>query len=167
MDEAKDSLELIDTPKDIELVPTWQVEAWWFFVAAGLIFLVIAAILLLKRKRPVHDPLREKREAYSEAEAAMSGAGKKSSREMAVEVSLILRRYLARSLSEPALFETHEEFIARHDGLASLPEDVRNATGEFFERLAARKYAPESAGTEATSDLVTDGKNLLERIHHA
>ncbi len=167
MDEAKDSLELIDTPKDIELVPTWQVEAWWFFVAAGLIVLVVAFILFLKRKRPTHDPLREKREAYSEAEAALSVAGERGSRETAIEVSLILRRYLARSLNEPALFETHEEFIARHDGLASLPEDVRNATGEFFERLAALKYAPEEASAEASSALVTDGKVLLERIYQA
>ncbi len=167
MDENKDSFELIDTPQDIELVPTWQVEAWWFFVAAGLILLLVAGFLFLKRRRPAVDPHSEKAEAYLEAKSALSVSGESGNRETAVEVSLILRRYLARSLNEPALFETHEEFIARHDGLVRLPEDVRTSTGEFFERLAAHKYAPEGGDAKARSALVTDGKSLLERIHHA
>jgi len=41
-----------------------------------------------------------------------------------VLASLILREYLSSAAGDPALFETHEEFISRHDALQSLTPDA-------------------------------------------
>ncbi len=41
----------------------------------------------------------------------------------ATELSLILRRYLASTFHDPALFETNEEFAIREGALSSLQED--------------------------------------------
>ncbi len=68
-------------------------------------------------------------------------------------------------MNEPALYETHEEFVGRHQGLKDLPEDVRLETGTFFGKLAAMKYAPEDMPMEGV--IRDEGIAILERIHQA
>ena len=55
--------------------------------------------------------------AFAEACAAMAAISTADVRDAAVLSSLILRKYLATAAGDPALFETHEEFVARHDAL--------------------------------------------------
>ena len=168
MEEKNNSFELVETQEALKLVPTWEPQAWWFFAAAGLVVLLLFVVLLLLRSRKIAaDPGRERREAYKEAKSDFKDYHGTNFREAAAWVSLVLRRYLAKSMSEPALFETHEEFVGRHDGLKDLPEDVRADVGRYFSFLAALKYAPE-AGNEITADEITSGgAALLERIHRA
>jgi hypothetical protein len=129
--------------------------------------LAVLAFLLRKKKKPAVDLSKEKREAYAEAKAELGKIAGTDLRDTAIRVSVILRRYLSRSMNEPALFETHEEFVARHDGLKDLPEDVRSEVGEFFGKLAALKYAPDDIGSGDVQGINAGGAALLERVHGA
>jgi hypothetical protein len=167
MEEKAKSLELAESRDAIDLVPAWDPQLWWVFAAVAVIAAIVLVVVLLLRKKPVVDALKEKREAYLEAKAALSECDDPDPRESAIRVSMILRRYLARSMNEPALFETHEEVISRHDGLKDLPEELKSEVGAFFSKLAAVKYAPDDlVGVEA-SPTYAEGIALLERIHSA
>jgi len=161
------NLELAESRDAIELVPTWEPQLWWYFAGAALVAAIMLLVILLMRKKPQVDLLKEKREAYQEAKAAFGTGGSGDARETAIRVSMILRRYLARSMNEPALFETHEEFVARHDGLKDLPDDVKSEVGSFFTKLAAVKYAPDDIGEGDARGTDANGAALLERIHGA
>jgi hypothetical protein len=167
MEEKGKSLELAESRDAIDLVPTWDPQLWWVFVAVAVIAAIVFLVVLLLRRKPVVDASKEKREAYLEAKTAFSGNEGMDPRESAIRVSMILRRYLARSMNEPALFETHEEFIARHDGLKNLPDDVRSEAGAFFSELAAAKYAPDDIVRIEADKTNAGGMALLERIHGA
>jgi hypothetical protein len=167
MEEKGKSLELAESRDALELVPTWDPQLWWVFAAVAVIVAVVLFVLFLLRKKPVFDAFKEKREAYLEAKAALAGGYAEPPRESAISVSMILRRYLARSMNEPALFETHEEFIARHDGLKNLPDDLKSEVAMFFSKLAAAKYAPDDIVTPEATSTHAEGAALLERIHSA
>ncbi len=167
MEEKGKSLELAESRDAIDLVPTWDPQLWWIFAAVAVIAAIVLLVVLLLRKKPVVDPLKEKREAYLEAKAAFSEGEVSDPRESAIQVSMILRRYLARSMNEPALFETHEEFISRHDGLKDLPDELKSELGAFFSKLAAAKYAPDDIVSVDASSTHAEGAALLERIHSA
>lgn len=166
MEETDNSFKLVESRDAINLVPRWEPQAWWYFAAAGAILSLVLLVLFLMRKKVVTDPGRDKREAYAAAKAAFGKGAAADAREAAVTVSEILRRYLAGSLREPALFETHEEFISRHDALKDLPEDIRGSVAAFFAQLAGLKYAPVAQHADPAA-IHAGGLQLLERIHSA
>lgn len=167
MEEKSNSLELAESRDAIALVPTWEPQLWWFFTAAAVIAVAVVLLILLLRKKPKADLLKEKREAYLEAKTAFGVKESGDARENAILVSMILRRYLAKSMKEPALFETHEEFVARHDGLKDMTEEVRSCVSVFFSKLAAVKYAPDDIAVGGAQGTHAEGAVLLERIHRA
>lgn len=167
MENDENSFELVENREAIELVPTWELQWWWFAVALVAVGLVVLVVCLARRKKVAIDPGKTERQAYLKASEAFRTMETGDGRDSAVRISVILRAYLAESLGEPALFETHEEFIGRHDALASLPEEKKVAVSDFFTELAAMKYGPEKPGDEAGEALKTRGEALLERIHAA
>jgi hypothetical protein len=167
MEKKGKSLELAESRDAIDLVPTWDPQLWWVFAAVAVIAAIVLLVVLLLRSKPVVDASQEKREAYLEAKAALSEDEVTEPGESAIRVSMILRRYLARSMNEPALFETHEEFIARHDGLKDLPDTLKSEVGDFFSKLAADKYAPDDHVSIEANTTHAEGAALLERIHSA
>jgi hypothetical protein len=167
MEKNGNSLELAESRDAIDLVPTWDPQLWWVFAGIAVFAAIFIFVVLLLRRKPVVDASKEKREAYLEAKAALSGDESTVPGESAIHVSMILRRYLARSMNDPALFETHEEFIARHDGLKDLPNDVRSAAEAFFSKLAADKYVPDDHVSIESNTTHAEGAALLERIHSA
>jgi len=168
MENDENSFELVENREAIELVPTWELHWWWLLVAAGAVLLLVVLIRFLRRKKVRSDPSRAKREAYRKSIEAFGGIeANGAGRDVAVRVSVILRAYLAESLGEPSLYETHEEFIGRHDALAELSDDTKEATADFFAELAALKYGPEKPGNEVSGNLKERGRVLLERIHAA
>lgn len=166
MEEYEKNLKLAESRDAIELVPTWEPQLWWFFAGAVIVILVVLLILLL-RKKPKLEVLQVKREAYEEAKAAFGAGESEDARENAIQVSMILRRYLAKSMNEPALFETHEEFVARHNGLKDLPEDIRSEVGSFFSKLAAIKYLPDDMASLNSQGTHAEGAAILEGIYRA
>ncbi len=165
MEEKSKSFELAESREAIDLVPTWDPQLWWIFAAFIVIVIIVFLVALLLRKKSVFDASKEKSEAYLEAKVAFSECDELGPRESAIRVSMILRRYLARSMNEPALYETHDEFIARHDGLKDLPNDLKCGVAALFSKLAAVKYAPDDIVNVEAHSTTAEGGSLLERIH--
>lgn len=168
MSDRDTKFELVENQEAMKLVPTMELELWWFLVGAGvLILLGVAGYLLLRKQPTAHDPKRVRREAYFEALAGLRKLEGMPGKEQVVAASLALRKYLALSMDEPALFETHEEFIGRHDALKHLSEELKIAIQGFFTELAAVKYGPVEDSMEPETGIQTRAIELLERIHAA
>lgn len=145
------------------LVPSIGLWPWW--LAGGALILLAVVLLIVLRKRPVvADPAAARNAAFKEAMVTLAGTQAPRAREAAVQCSLILRRYLSMAAGDPALFETHEEFVARHDSLHALSAPAREAAAAGFSRLAALKYAPEIPETDP-GGVITESRSLLETLH--
>ncbi len=136
------------------------------WIAAGLVLTLALATLLVmaarKRSQAGAPQLRES--AYRDALAALTQHPAHAARDTAIHCSLVLRQFLALAASDPALYETHEEFITRHDSLKSLDPDTQAATKAHFDRLAAIKYASEIPDHDPAG-LIADSKGLLATLH--
>lgn len=162
-----DALVLRDLVPAEPLLPDAGFPLWaWCFIAAGVLLLGILAWYLARRQRPIGmvDPRKAKEEAYRRAVAELeASSGGQTMQEAATRVSVALRRYLAVASGDPALFETHEEFVARHESLAKYPEELRQTTAEGFSHLARLKYGREANGDPAA--LSSSARQLLDRLH--
>ena len=165
MNEEASRLVLQDSAAPLELIPDHGLWPWW--LAVGIIVLSILAVwIFLKMRKPKPEDITKLRvNAYREALAALDSTKAADAREAAVQTSLILRKYLSIAASDPALYETHEEFISRQDALLALTTDARNATENGFSNLAALKYAPEIPGKTA-AEVIAESRSLLETLHH-
>lgn len=141
------------------------------FLAGLLIATALALVLLVawqvwqRQRRRSSKHLQSARDlAYKEATSSLERIAAAEARAAAVQASLILRKYLSLAAADPALFETHEEFISRHDALQPLTETARAACTAGFARLAALKYAPTGADL-AGATVVADAHELLETLH--
>ncbi len=166
-----------DEPSPFHLREPEAVEAllpgWWLphILIGGtlLVAALLVAILLvraMKRPRPAN-PAKIREEARLKAVAALEsarGGSAATPREAAVLASLALRDYLSTAAEDPALFETHEEFIARRDSLAALHPQAREAAANGFTRLAALKYAANPPQDNA-GDVVETARTLLDTLH--
>jgi hypothetical protein len=165
MNGAPRNFELLEPPSPEALVPDSQVEPWMIVTAAVLVLGLLAILIFRKKKSPAA-VLQEAREAaHAEAVSALNAINPTGTRDVAVQCSLILRKYLSAAAGDPALFETHEEYISRHEALKNFTEDARTAAGNGFTRLAALKYAADV--TDVAADVViTESRALLETLHH-
>lgn len=80
--------------------------------------------------------------------------------EVAAQCSLSLRTYLAGSLSEPALYETVEEFRARQ---GELPSEAENLLSDLNEA----KYSRSKADPTRAQAFIGQSKQCLKTIHSA
>jgi hypothetical protein len=165
MEEPQDSYKLVENRDAMDLVPTWEFEMWWFIALGAGVLVVALFVVFLWKMKPKDHPSKERELAYREALKALSEMNAGNPKETAIQVSLIVRSYLAKYLEEPALYETHEEFVSRHDALAKLPTDTRSETREFFSQLAELKYGPDQVGATEPESLRQKAIELLERIH--
>ena len=140
-------------------LPTWA----WLAIAAAAVAFVALVFLLRRAKREKADPTLAREQAYRTAVGELESPPARGMQEAATRVSIALRRYLAAVSGDPALFETHEEFVARHQALAGYPDDLRKSTAEGFSHLARLKYGREAAGDPAA--LFSAARQLLDRLH--
>ena len=75
-----------------------------------------------------------------------------------------MRRYLAACLAEPALYETHEEFILRGDALTKLPAGAREHLNPLLTRLAELKYGPSGEDPTAGEALLGNCLEILQGL---
>lgn len=163
MDGNAQRFELMEPASPESLVPDYGL--WpWFAAAAAVLIVISALVWLLKSRKAKPDSLSIRNTAFSEAETALASAITETARDAAVRASLILRKYLSAAARDPALFETHEEFIGRRDSLQELTADARAAAEAGFIRLAALKYAPETPDA-LPQDVIRDSRALLETLH--
>jgi hypothetical protein len=166
MNEESATLELRDAGVPDALMPGYGLE-WWWGVAAIFVLIVLLVVVMLRIRGKARGPglaaLREA--AFREAMAALSGNTPAGAREAAVLSSLAVRKYLSVAAADPALFETHEEYIARDNALNAFKPEARAAAESGFTRLAALKYAPQQAEASAAS-VIEESRALLQTLHH-
>lgn len=165
MDGEPNNLELLEPPSPETLLPGFS---WWpWLVAAAVaVLLGIGVLVWLRNRKPAGGrPDRRREVARDEALAGLAAVATDDVREAAVLCSLLLRRYLSVVADDPALYETHEEFVARHDSLLALTAEARAQAEAGFSRLAARKYAPQPPAV-AAAEVVAEARALLATLHH-
>jgi hypothetical protein len=140
----------------------------WLIIAGGLFLIALLALVLFLalRRTPGMDATASRRDALRMADRALADAKPSGIREAATLASLVLRRYLATVAGDPALFETHEEFIARRDSLARLQDAARANAAEGFARLAALKYDRQPP-TGDPAVVIDDARALLTTLDRA
>ena len=149
-------------------LPRPGIPAWLWFTAAIVVW--VAAILLIRalrrRRSSPPDPRQLRETARRSAVAALDATDRSlPPHALATAVSLILRRFLADACNDPALFETHEQFLARGELPATLPPELRQALAGTFATLARMKYAHDAPAP--AEDLVALVRPLIDRIHAA
>jgi len=166
--DPKPTFELHPPPPPDKLLPGpgWGIPTWQIAVAAGALLLIVVLIILaVRKKRPVDLGALRKR-AYQDALRCLDEARPAGSREAATLSSFVLRRYLAVVARDPSLYETHEEFVARHDVLRNVSDDTRHQTVEGFGHLASLKYGRETRAGEG-GPVIDSSRSLLETLHRA
>jgi hypothetical protein len=165
MENNEIKFELAESREAIDLVPTWELEWWWIVVPAlGLVLLILLGYVFLKQTK-VFDPKKAKREAFQQALSELAKLDVSLGKENVIMVSLVLREYLSKCMNDPTLYETHEEFVGRHDAIQGLDEELREEISVYFSELAASKYAPEEGQVPDVEILKNGAVKLLERIH--
>ena len=165
MNEKSGNFELLEPVSPESLVPDSLVEPWMIAAVALLAIALLVAVIFRKKKAASIDPLALRQAAHKEATAALNRIGAVSARDAAVQSSLILRRYLSVVAGDPALFETHEEFVSRHEALKNFSAEARAAASLGFTRLAAMKYSAETPAM-ARPQVIAESHELLEILHH-
>lgn len=163
MEETTPSLELRDIPDVSHMLPHEWWPWWaWVCVVTG-VFLLWRVISWLQANSSQHDSLRDR--AFEDARQALQEAKSHTTAvALSTALSLALRRYLTIAFADPSLFETHEEFLARHDAFAALPENIRHALSEHFSTLCRYKYTPSEEHVDL-SLLAPQASALLHQIH--
>ncbi len=165
MEEAAPTLELLDPALPEALLPGPLVEPWMILLAVMLVAgLFVFLVLKFRRKRHTIDPLAERAAAFEEARTALARMDASDARDAATRASLILRKYLSIAARDPALFETHEEFVSRSDSLQALSPAARSASESGFATLAAMKYSPDTPEADPAS-VRGEAESLLGTFH--
>ncbi|MGA0853358.1 MAG: hypothetical protein ACO3RK_00920 [Luteolibacter sp.] len=147
------------------LIP--QAETPWLWIIVGaVILLAVMAWLIHQRRKNANDPAKIRIAAFNEAIAALDAVTQHDPHAAALESSMILRKFLSITAEDPALFETHEEFISRHDALQKIPESTRSEITKIFSQLAAMKYSPNDANVSAEV-IINESRQLLQSLHAA
>jgi hypothetical protein len=164
MNENPDNFELLEAPSPEALVPDPWLEPWMIVVAAVVVIALLAIVIFRKKPPPAEVRIEARNEAYAEAKSALDKVDAANTRDAAVRCSLILRKYLSVATGDPALFETHQEYISRHESLKGYTAEARSAAGNSFTKLASMKYAAEMPSV-AAADVLAESRGLLETLH--
>jgi hypothetical protein len=148
-------------------LPRQEMPVWgWFAISGAICLIALLCVRLGQRKKharvPTPDEIRKA--AYQTALRELHPAfPDERSQDIAKRVSLAVRGYLAAASGDPALYETHEESLSRHEFLNRYPDELRIATRRCLERLAQLKYGRESHDDART--LPEETKVLLDQLH--
>lgn len=149
------------------LLPGIHVPLWFWICLAVALGAVLSVLLFLLRRRRERLPpappafFHDSRCALERLRESLPG---RPLAEVATEASLIMRHYLASTLREPALFETHEEFLGRADALDRLPAGARAHLLPLLDRLAQAKYGPSAPDPQTAATLVESSLEVLQGI---
>lgn len=142
----------------------WYVWAIIGFVAAALVAGLIV-LLVRRRKEPAaEDVANIYEESRKQLEELRGVVDRHPLAHLATEASFAVRRYLAACLAEPALYETHEEFLLREDALEKLPAGSREHLNPLLEELSAAKYGPSQADPAMADAFLKKSLNTLQGL---
>ena len=126
--------------------------------------LLIITLIIVWLRRPNH--AKRRATLLDEARARLAKLKEQAPsmppHTIAVQTSLVIRRYLEAAFNDPALFETNEELTLRPQALEKLHPDSREPTKDYLTRLSELKYAP--SPETAAGKLIDDAEDLLANI---
>lgn len=129
---------------------------------AGLIFLILK--LAGKAKPPLATGVNPRHAAQERLLALRDLPAETPLADLATQISLILRHYLAASKAEKALYQTREEFITSENRLRNLPPAIAEKTTAFLTELSALQYAPPQSDPAQVAGLIERGLTTLDAI---
>lgn len=166
MEDSTQDLRLIEPPSADGLMPhpiTWGA---WCVIGGVILLLVVIAILIWRNARQSPAATKEdlEQKARADAMAALADCAMINPNQTATECSLIVRRYLSELTGDPALYETHEQWVMRHDALEDFNDSFKEQIGELFSKLAALKYAPEHKG-DSPAAIIENSRYVVDAAH--
>lgn len=161
-----ETLQLRDLVPPDELVrePGWP-WPFWALLAAVLIAIIVVVIAYIRERKNLPGGGRriDYGAAYRRAIEEIEDSSGLQNQEAATRISGAIRLYLATVCGDPSLFETHQEFLSRHEALQGFPEGVRTQVSTVLCQLAAMKYSqPEAL---AANDLGSRSKEVIDQLH--
>lgn len=158
---------LHDIPDPAPWLPGMEIP-WWVWAVAVLAAATVVAMVLARHFRTPAGPAGDSSLVYDESRQRLTALKERlpgpSLAEVATDASLTLRGYLAETLEEPALFETHEEYLSRHDALEKLPSGSRERLAPLLEQLAEIKYGRSAPGDATALQLVDNSLEVLDGL---
>ncbi len=120
-----------------------QETPWTLYISlgAGGLCLIILILWLLLRKRKTIVPTGPTPQQIALASLEALPADKLNLKDMSIELSLIIRRFITGETDDPALFETQQELNQRMNALANLPKSCQQRCLQLLDQLASNKYA--------------------------
>ncbi len=156
---------LHDIPDPDPLLPGIPVPWWAWGLVVILVIAVVATLLFIySRSRSIDTQdsyFKDSRDALEKLRPSLPDL---SLAQVATESSLVLRYYLVNTLREPALYETHEEFLLRSDALSKLPGGARQHLAPLLCELAAAKYGPSVADLRAANGIIDKSLEVLQGL---
>ena len=138
----------------------------WLWVALGACTIIALAtlifVIIAKRRKPI-DPAAVRRAALAQSLREIEEAASLPPRIAALQTSLAIRRYMATAAGDPSLFETHEEFLARHPAITLWPPDTVHSLVSTLKHLAELKYRP-LEDSQTPADFLTQSRSLLQSL---
>ncbi len=136
-----------------------QETPWGLYIGLGAAGLCIIALILwlLLRKRKVEVAVGATPQQIALSSLENVSADTLSLKDMSIELSLILRRFITGETDDPALFETQQELNQRMNALANLPKSCQQPCLLLLDQLASNKYA----GSQQRDAM--ENKKLLEQ----
>lgn len=163
----QDALQLRDLVPAEPMIPHPGLP-WWAWTLIGLGVAILAGVVVTAWRRKKQSDAGttpvDRQAAYREAAVAIAACTGLPAPEAATRASGAIRQYLAKVCADPSLYETHEEFIARHQALESFPETTREQVSSLLSRLAALKYDRPDA-LPAPPDFTEQALATLRQIH--
>ncbi len=159
-------LGLYDIPDPDSLLPGLALPWWsWFVTGAFLAGSAYTLLRWLSRHRSTascsDNYFRDSCEAIEKFNPVLEEL---PLAEVATRTSLILRHYLALSLEDPALYETHEEFLLRSDSLQNIPRGARERLAPLLSELASAKYGPSRIDPAASKQIIDNSLRTLQGL---
>ncbi len=145
----------IRPPLDVFPYPTWMVVAA-ASVAAVILALIVAGIVRYARNRPAAPPPTARDVALGKLRAAGADLERREPYAFSIEVSDILRQYVAAQYRVHATEQTSPEFLAVAARSPHFTGADKALLAEFLERCDLIKFAH----VDATAD---DSRALLEQ----
>lgn len=160
-----------DIPDPTPYLPGVALPFWVYSLGALAIFalvLVVLAAIFLRGKAPSMPSIEDAYEiSRAQLEKLRDDLETRPLSDLATGASFAVRYYLAACLGEPALFETHEEFLLREDALNKLPAESREHLNPLLERLAECKYGRSSQDPDKAGTLLDDCLEVLQGLESA
>ena len=157
---------LHDIPSPEPFLPSLSLPWWTWLLPGALLVGAACALIQFLRRHSAAPPSSDNcfRDSCEALEKFRPILGELSIAEVATKTSLILRHYLALALEEPALYETHEEFLLRSDALQNLPRGARERLTPLLSELASAKYGPSRIDPFASKRIIDDSLRTLQGI---